>query len=355
MANNKISYSNFKVEYKKIKPGAYLFYGEENLLKQRELLSIRNKFCEDKDLSQLNHYIFTRDNYSAEAFYFAVQAMPMMNDYKLIELYELPFSDFRKKDDFDGIERALKSASQSDDTILIIYTTPETFDCDDTRSPLSYMKMFLEYAVPVEFAHESTQRIVTWVQKHFSSEKIIAEPMECNWLIEVVGHDMATLENEISKLCAFLHFKERDKLNKVDIDLICPHNQEIGAFEFADAILDANNQKAFYILNDMRSKNEPVPVILGSIIKIYTNMYSLKLYSAAGISHEEAAKRLVMHPYAAKLRLAKLKNIDKRALYEIIKLCSETDDALKKSAVNDYVLLERLIVKASLIRQRKVF
>ncbi len=355
MANKTVTAANFRAEYKKIKPGAYLFFGEENFLKQRELHSIREKLCPDENTAAFNHFVFTRDNYSSDALYSSVMTMPMMSEYKLIELYELPFAEYRKKEDSEGLETALAAVLESDDTVLIIYTTPENFDPGEPKTPSAIMKLLSKYALPVEFAHESTQRITVWVQKHFTSDKIVAELPECNYLIDVVGHDMTTLSGEIDKLCAYLHFKERDKLCRVDIDLVCSHNKEIGDFEFADAILSGDNEKSFYILGDMKMKNEPVPVILGGIIKIFTDLYALRLCADAGVSSDEAAKRLGIHPYIAKLRMAKAKTCERQALSEIIGLCYETDGALKSSPLEGYLLLERLIVTASQYRKKKVF
>ncbi len=355
MANKTITGAQFRSEFKNIKPGAYLFFGEENFLKQRELHSLREKICKDENTAAFNHFIFTRDNYTTDALYAAVMSMPMMSEYKLIELYEIPFSEYRKKEDTDGLKSALEAASVSEDTVLVIYTTPENFDPGDTKTPSAAMKLFREYAIPVEFAHESSQRIISWVQKHLTSESIIAELPECAYIIETVGHDMTTLSGEIDKLCAYLHYKARDKLCRTDIDFVCSKNKEIGDFEFADAILSGDNEKAFYVLSDMRMKNEPVPVILGGIIKIFTDLYALRLFSDAGISHEDASKRLGLHPYVAKLRMAKAKTCERQALSRIIELCYETDRALKTSSPDDYLLLERLIVTASQCRKKKVF
>ncbi len=355
MANKPISGAKFRAEYKNIRPGAYLFYGNENFLKQRELHSLRERICPDENIAAFNHFVFTRDNYSADSLYSAIMSVPMMSDIKLVELYELPFAEYRKKEDSQGFEAALSAAAESDDTVFVIYTTPENFDPGDAKSPSATMKLFSKYALPVEFAHESTQSITLWVQKHFSSEGIIAELSECSYLIDAVGHDMTTLSGEIDKLCAYLHYKERDKLCKPDIDLICPHNKEIGAFEFADAILSGDNEKAFYILSDMKLKNEPVPVILSGIIKIYTDLYALRLCADAGVSSEDAAKRLSLHPYVAKLRMARAKACERAALSEIIELCAKTDETLKSSPLDGYLLLERLIVTASQLRKKKVF
>lgn len=355
MGYKPINGEQFRKEYKNIKPGAYLFYGDENFLKHRELESLRNRICADESLAQFNHFVFTRDNYSVEALLAAIETMPVMSDMKLVELYELPFAEYRKKADTEGLEAALKAASESEDTVFVIYTTEENFTPGEPKSPSALMKLFCEYALPVEFPSETTQRLTMWVGKHFAAEKIIAEVPECVYLIETVGHDMTTLCGEISKLVAYLTFKERDRLQKLDIDLVCPKNKEIGAFEFADAILDANSEKAFYILDDMKKRSEPVSVILGGIIKIYSDLYSLKLCTEAGMGHEEAAKRLGINPYVAKIRMAKAKSCEKAALEEIIFLCAKTDEDLKSLPLDEYLLLERLIVQSFNYRKRKVF
>ncbi len=354
MANKVISGSAFRTEFAKPKAGAYLFYGEENLLKSRELEAIREKVLTGDSSDTFNHFVFTRDNFSHDGLISAVYAMPVMAELKLIEIYELPFAEYRKKDDSEGFEAALEAVAESDDTVLIIYTTPENFDPGDAKSPSAYMKLFSKYATPVEFAHETTPRIAKWVQKHFSADKIIAEPVECSYLIDSVGHDMTTLEGEIEKLCAYLHYKERDRLTKVDIDYICPKNKEIGAFDFADSIIDGNSEKSFYILGDMKKKNEPALVILGGIIKIYSDLYSLKLYAEAGVSADDAAKKMGIHPYVAKTRMAKAKSLEREMIEDILSLCAETDEALKLSAAFDYLLIERLIVTAAQLRKRKV-
>lgn len=350
-----INCGQFRAEMKIPKPGAYLFWGDEGFLKRRELESLRAKLCADESLAAFNHFVFTSDNYSPEALNSAVLAPAMMTDLKLVELYCLPFNELRKKEDSEAIESALKAASESSDTLLIVYTTPENFDPGEGKSPSAWMKLFSKVAVPVEFAHEPTQRLVSWVQKHFTSEKLIAEPDECTYLIDMVGHDMTTLVGEIEKLRCYLKSKERDKLQKADIDLNCPHNKEIGTFDFADAILDSDNDKAFYILSDMHRKNEPAQVVLGGITKIYLDLLTLKIYADSGVTSDDAAKRMGIHPFVAKLRMNKARSSDRRALEGVIDLCAETDAAMKSNAVDEYVLLERLIAQASQLRKRRVF
>ncbi len=352
MAVKKLSGVEFRALMKNPRPGAYLLYGEEGFLKRRALDDLRAKLCADESIAAFNHFVFTSENYSPDALGSAVLAPAMMCDLKLVELYCLPFADYRKREDQDAIASALEAASKSEDTLLIVYTTPENFDPGEGKTPSAWMKLLSKSAITVEFAHEQTPKLALWVQRHFTAVGLIAEANECSYLIETVGHDMLTLENELEKLCCHLKANGRDRLSRSDIELVCPHNKEIGAFDFADAILDANNDKAYYILADMRSKNESGQLILGSMMKIFLDLTALKLYADAGISSDDAAKKLGIHPYVAKLRMARARICDRRALEEIIDLCAATDSAMKTSAADEYVLLERLIARTSQARRK---
>lgn len=352
MAIKTLNAGQFHSELKIIKPASYLFYGDEGFLKRRELEYVRSRIITSDGF---DHYIFTGENYSPDAVMTAIMTPPMLNSFKLVEFYGIPFAEFRRKEDIKLLTDALSAAAESDDTVLIIYTTPETFDPGEAKAPSQLMKLICEYATPVEFVRESGQRLVMWVQKHFSSDKIIAEPAECSYLISVAGNNMSILESETAKLCAYLHANNRERLTKADIDLVTPKNKEIGDFEFADAILSADCDKAFSIFAEMKKNNEKAPMILAGMSKVYCDLLALKLCADAGIMPDEASKRTGLHPYVAKIRMAKAKECDRRALEHIISLMAETDAELKTGSADEYILIERLIVRAAQYRRKRVF
>ena len=349
-----ITGGQFRALMKTPSAGVFLFYGDENYQKHGELALLRKKLFGERGDSDFDHYIFTDDNFDGGALMSAMLAPPMTGEYKLVELYCLTYADLRRKEDKKAVEDALSAAADSDDTITIIYTTSENFDPGLPKKPSEWMKLFTAYAVPVSFEHEPTNRLVAWVQKRFTSDKITAENNECIYLIDSVGHDMSTLAGEIDKLRAYIHSKERDKLYTADIDYVCCHNREIGAFDFANAIIDARCDKAFETLAELKAENEKPLSILSQITSIYMDMLSLKLYMDAGISIDEAAKRLGISAYPAKLRAAKAKLCTKGALEAIIELCAATDSAMKSTAADEFVLLERLIVLAADYRKRNI-
>lgn len=350
-----ITGAQFRSEMRQPRAGAFLFYGDENFLKRRELESIRTKVCPDPNFAAFNHFVYNDENYDPTAILSALSVPPTMSELKLVEVSGIQFGDIRKKEDLDALENWLLSAQKSVDTVTIIYTTVENFDSGDAKSPSAMMKLVSKYVTPVTFEHETTQRLVLWVSKHFAAEKIIAEPPQCVYLIDVVGHDMCILDNEIRKLSYYLRNNAIEKLDNSHIDFICPHNRELGAFEFADAILDCNVEKSFVILSEMKRRNEPVQMIFGGMTKIYTDLYSLKMAVDAGLTPDDAAKRFGMHPFVAKLRMARAASCDIRALSAIIEKCSNVDEILKTSPSDDYITLEKLIIQIALYRKRKVF
>ena len=349
-----ITGGQFRALMKPPKPGAYLFWGDENYLKHVELTQLKKKLFGESGDSDFDHYIFTDDNYDCGALLSAIMSPAMTGEFKLVELYCLSYADMRRKDDRKQLEDALAAAAESDDTITIIYTTAENFDPGTPKKPSEWMKLLSGYATPVSFEHEPTNRLIMWVQKRFTSDRIIAENSECGYLIDRVGHDMSTLIGEIDKVRSYIHSKERDKLYIADIDYVCCHNREIGAFDFANAIIDAKTDKAFEVLHELRADNENPISILSQVTSIYIDMLSLKLYLDAGVSIDEAAKRLGISLYPAKLRAAKARLCTKGALEAIIGLCADTDSAMKSTAADDYILLERLIVMAAEYRKRNI-
>ncbi len=352
--NKCIDTGEFRRRMKIPSVGIYLFFGEENFIKYRELCAVREKVCEDKALESFNHFVLTKDNFSPEALTNAAMSIPMGVDLKLIEIYELPLGEIKKSEEIEAFKEALQAVADSGDSLLIIYTTPENFDSGKLpKHPSSMYKMLSEYAVPVAFNYESDAKLCQWLGRHFAKEKIIAGIEECQYLLSTVGHDMSSLTGEIEKLSAYIHFHGRERLQKGDIDLICPKNKEIGEYDFANAILNGNPDKAFYILAEMKLKNEDAKTLLGSVTRIYTDMLMLRLCVDAGIMLDEATTRLNMNPYTAKIRMQKARQCDRKVLEELISLCQEAVEALKSFSVDDYLVIERLIVKATAVRKRK--
>ena len=53
----KITGGQFRTEMRQARAGAFLFFGDENFLKRRELESLRDKICADENAAAFNHFI----------------------------------------------------------------------------------------------------------------------------------------------------------------------------------------------------------------------------------------------------------------------------------------------------------
>ena len=203
---------------------------------------------------------------------------------------------------------------------------------------------------PVNFEKQSREKLAKWVIAHFNHNKVVCSHELSLLLLDTCGHDMYALAGETEKLCAYVLQNNRKELTCADITLLATKNKEIGEFDFSNAILGRNTEKAFYILSkyEMEDKSgKEVNLILGSIIRIFTSLYKISLLAQKGKRDDEIAKELKMNPYQCSLYRKNLGARTPEDLERILLLCREADAKLKMGAANGYEVLSKLIIGAA--------
>ena len=335
--------NEFRTELKKLK-GGYLFCGEEDYLKRHYLSTLRKTAVDEGDV--FNHIILSGDNYSPERLFSAIEALPMMAERKLIEVNSLYISSMSESD-LEALASVLRRLPEYEYNILVLYTEPDEFDIGNKKAPSKEFKLLSEILAPVVFERETPARLSSWVAKHFASELIIAPPDTVTLLIDRCGCDMYALSNEIDKLSCYLKTQGREKLTSDDVIAVCGERKEIAAFDFANAILDLDAQKAFFVLGEMKKQKEKPEIILGSISRVICDLEIIKYSSENGISLSEIAKKLKFHEYKASLYAKSASRTTVKRLRELTEKCYEADLMIKSSRLDNYVILEQLVVETT--------
>ncbi len=335
--------NEFRLELKRPK-GGYLFCGEEDYLKRHYLQSLRGAVVDEGDV--FNHIVITGDNYSPERLFAAIEPLPMMAEKKLIELNSLYVSNMSESD-LEGLVSVLSRLPEYEYNIFVLYLEPDEFDIGSKKAPSKELKLLSEYLTPVIFERETPARLSAWTAKHFASELIIAPPDAVSLLIERCGCDMFALANEIDKLSCYLKAHGREKLTTEDIIKVCGERKEIAAFDFANSILDLNTERAFSILDEMKKQKEKPEIILGSISRVICDLEIIKYSTENGIALSEVAKRLGFHEYKASLYAKSASRWSVESLKELTEKCYEADLLIKSSKLDNYLVLERLIIETT--------
>lgn len=325
---------------KAIKPtmrGAYLFYGEEDYLKQHYREKIRRTVITDEGMAAFNHVVLT----SLEKLPDEIEMLPMMADCRLIEVEDVNLQKLNK----DTAEELIALLGRCQDSVVLFYTRHEEFSAGTPRKPSEIYKKLSSVCQIVEFSKQTPAKLAAWVSKHFIAEGAFCENNLCHMLIERAGTDMNVLANEITKLSAYALAHGQTHITPEMIKKVVTPYLETGAFDFVNAIMAGDTARAFILFSDRRAKREKPIEILSSITRVVSELVAVKTYTEAGMSQKEIADLLNKNEYAVKLQQNATRSRSLASLKRAASLCYETDIKLKSSSIDKYILIERLIVE----------
>ncbi|MBR5314143.1 MAG: DNA polymerase III subunit delta [Clostridia bacterium] len=324
--------------------GVFLFYGEEQYLKQHYLGLAKKTACENGDNSlSISGEGRTLDEVCIELSQTA--SMPSLDMSKrFIILYDIEWKKV-KEEHLGYLEDCANELKDFDDVVVIIDTRPENFDAGTEKKPSKLLASISKYIQCVGFPKETPARLAAWIQKHFAANKINASPDTCNMLVKYCGRDMTFLNNEITKLSAYVLQNGRNTVTFEDIHQVSCFNNEIDTFDFKNAILNGNSERAFSILSEMILHKEAPELILGTIMKIYIDLYTVKSLNEGGMIKADISKKTGIHEYSVGLYLQRTAVLSKRGLEKALELCKEADSKIKSSALDSYETIELLLIK----------
>ncbi len=346
--NQIITAAELKDEIKFGLKGIYLFFGEEEYMKQYYLSEIRKKLLPSEDEAIFSHKRISCAELNFEQISDALQtaSFGFFGSGKILcELHEIPFKSM-KESEWTMLLEALSQAS--DDVITVIYAVDGDIDLGLLpKKPSKQLQKLLEYAKGVNFPREGELKVAKWISKHFVKEGLSYENGVCEKMISYCGRDMLLLSGEIAKICAYVREKGESRITLDDLKKVCSRSLEINAFDFSNALLNQNTDRALEILSDMKLKKEKPLYMLSSVLQVITDLYSIKVLIECGYNDIEISRELKIHEYKVGLYRKSCEKRPLSRLKRLLEFCSETDVKLKSSSADDYTELDKLVILAT--------
>ena len=331
----------FRKQIKKGLSGGYLFFGEEDYLKNFSLTAARNAVCAEETFAIFNDVKIDPLDYSPVALSNALMAPPMMAEQKIVSINGLAICDM-KAAELDELYSVLAALKEYDYNVLIISVPADLIDEGTPSKPSSVITELSKYLTLVKFDSISGSRLTAWVQKHFEHHGVFADAQVCNVLIEKCGKSMFALSAETEKISYYILQHGRSAVTLEDVEKVSVSVITSDAYALTNAILDGKHQEALRALNVLKFRKIEPTLVLPEISSTVLNLLSVKLLQLEGLSAIEIAEITKLKGYKGKLytSAAAAKSVDKlkRALY----LCSEADLSVK-SYSQGYEAIERLI------------
>lgn len=341
--------SEYASALKKNRAGGYLFCGEETYLLNRYLEATRKAhFEDDRDLAAFNHIRLSGENATPERILQAMESLPVFAERKLIEISSLNLGSM-SEDLREDLLAVFARLPEFEYNTLLLIATPEELPLGTPKKPSPALKAFSDLLTPVFFDRQPPAKLNQWLGRHFAAWGIRADAQVCSFLLEYAGDDMFTLAAQAEKLACFLLAKGADTLTEADVTAVACAASEYDSFALADAVLNRSVDTALAILADRKRRRERPELILGGIATVFQSLLRIRTLLGDGLSAAQIAAKTGLHAYRVELYLRKMGRSTEKSLRQALELCYETDLKMKKTSLDPYALLERLVAETALI------
>ncbi len=334
---------------KQIKSGVfsnlYIIYGNEGYLKQYYANLICNKTV-DKDFADFNLKKLDGKDTSLNEIYDCTSSFPMMSNYTCTLVQDFPLNTYigdRGKVDSE-FETVISDIPES--SVLVFWM--DTIDIDEKNSKWAkVLKLFDERGVCAKI-DKRTRSALEKLLISSASKKDCSLSRECaSYIITLVGEDMATLQNELHKVCAYTGSGE---ITKNDIDKTVIVSVEAKIFQLSRMICRGEADNAYENLQNLFKLREEPVVILSVLSKSFVDMYRVKSAKEAGVPYSKLGDIFPANVYKNKIfTLDNAANDGSRytitQLKKALDILSDADRRLKSTGEDGKIDLEEVILR----------
>ena len=152
------------------------------------------------------------------------------------------------------------------------------------------------------------------------------------------------METEIGKIAAYV---SSDTVTRADILAVAHRLPEAVAYELTDRLADQDYDGAMRILADLLADKANTPIFLLAVIgQQMRRLYAARLARHAGLGTGDLRALLGLpYDFIAENLLRSARKFSGRQLEEAVRLCAQTDFAMKNTGADDAELLKELLLR----------
>ena len=326
--------------------GWYIFTGEEEYLKRYYLSLMKKSVIVDDFTEPFNYVVFDGAEVDIGKLVDAVISPPMMSEYKLVVW---KFADFEhmKESAKRALDSLIEKKAEYAYTVLVFLPTAEGFDVGNL--PKRPSKLYTKYEKSfhiVDFPPSTDVQLLGWLKRHFEAEGIHVSPEALSRLLFRSGHSMDVLARETEKLSVLVKARGLALLTPNEVEEVASSTPECDAFALSNAILSKDKALALSALAEMKYRRIDPTVVLGMLVKSYSELLSVASLLAEGVGGQDIEKTMKLNAYKAKLLLSAARRRTVEELSSAVARLSEIDLFMKNGTRPGYTQIESFICSA---------
>ena len=267
----------------------------------------------------------------------AVDAVPFLTERTLIEVRGFDTNKCREEE----AQALVRVIGDLPDYCTLVFLMSTDFEPDGR---LKTTKAFKKYGELIQFTAQGESALVRWVGKRFAAHKKHISPEDARQLIFFTGGLMNSMIPEIDKIAAYV---SSDTVTRADILAVAHRLPEAVAYELTDQLADQDYDGAMRILADLLADKANTPIFLLAVIgQQMRRLYAARLARHAGLGTGDLRALLGLpYDFIAENLLRSARKFSGRQLEEAVRLCAQTDFAMKNTGADDAELLKELLLR----------
>lgn len=197
----------------------------------------------------------------------------------------------------------------------------------------------------VEFSVQKEDTLLTWIAQMLGREGKKITKTDAKMLLSRTGTDMSNISSEVEKLICYIW--DRSVVTETDIEAVCSEQMENRIFDMIRAVTEKKQEQALTLYYDLLALKEPPMRILYLIARQYNQMMQVKELSELGCGLQEISSKLGIQSFLVRNYLNYGRQYTAQKLLEIVKRCTDTEEAVKTGRMTDTLSVELLIVEFS--------
>lgn len=314
-----MNYAEFKKSLESEIATIYLFEGEEVYLFESGLEAIKEAAVTSPEM---NFVALVGDSLTPETLLPLVSALPFLSKKRVVAVREY----YPKTSLLNGPLAKLMQGSFVD-TVFVVMNT----------KPCEAIKKFKTVTV-VSCARQDTATLSKWAVKRAAlyGKKMSLET--ANLLVSYVLCDMVKIANEVDKLAVYVG--EDEVVTSADVEAVVTKTDEYKIYELTDNLGKKDYDKAFKILEDMKSNGEQPQKLLSNMYFYFRRLFSVAISDK---TDAELAKIFNVKEFAIKKSREQAKRFKLKKLKRTVDALADYDFKAKSGEISfDYALDEAI-------------
>jgi DNA polymerase-3 subunit delta len=333
----------------------YILHGEEEFGLSEELARLRTIMAEDDPaMAELNTSLLDGDRLTLGELRHACDAIPFMTDRRLVVVKGL-LSRLSPGGRGTGGEEPAANRTYREELAAYLPNLPPTtrlvfVEDRELRSNHPILKVaqaegkkekaFIKAFIKV-FNRPKDWELPGWIRERLRSKGGDIDGEATEVLAALVGSDLRLLDQELDKL---LIYTDGRAIRAQDVRLLVSRSRETSIFDLVDNVGRRETGRALRLLHHLLDEGEAPAYLLAMLARQVRILIQVSELQAQGLTQDEMAKRLKVHPYVVKKGMAQAQNFTLPQLEAAHQQLVETDWAIKRGDVEPVVALDMLVV-----------